>query len=162
MKSDMYNDLAIEELTKDHFGMRLEIKKTLVRDAPVSHTSEATVFLSTKNQLYVLIRGQSRMKMGEVKKIISRMGLKAELFIPPKGQPDYFTKIAKEHYHKVFPGKPQLSSEDLDYYRTLAIYQPALVQISEVSTGKIYQFDTDSASSWRPVTDFSYRRIRTS
>src|SRR5690349_21844851 len=86
MKSDMYDDLANEELIKEHFGMRLEIKKTLVRSAPVSHTSEATVFLSTKNQLYVLIRGQSRMKMGEVKKIISRMGLKAELFIPPKGQ----------------------------------------------------------------------------
>jgi hypothetical protein len=162
MDSGMYDDLAVEELVKQHFGMRIEIKQTLVRGAPVSHTSEATVFLSTKNQLYVLVSGQSRMKMGDVKKIIARMGLKAELFIPPKGQPDYFNKIAKEHFHKVFPGRTHISSDDLAYYQTLAIYQPALVQISEVSSGKIYQFDTDSASSWRPVTEFSYRRIRTS
>ncbi len=162
MDSGMYDDLAIEELVKQHFGMKLEIKQTLVRGAPVSHTSEATVILSTKNQLYVFIKGQSRLTLGEVKKMVSRMGLKAELFIPPKGQPDYFNKIATAHFHKVFPGKSHFSSDDLSYYRTLAIYQPALVQISEVSTGKIYQFDTDSASSWRPVTNFSYRRIRTS
>lgn len=158
----MYDDLAVEELVKQHFGMRIEIKQALVRGAPVSHTSEATVFLSTKNQLYVLVKGQSRMKMGEVKKIVARMGLKAELFVPPKGQPDYFNKIATKHFRKVFPGRMHISKEDLAYYQTLAIYQPALVQISEVSTGKIYQFDTDSASSWRPVTEFSYRRIRTS
>lgn len=162
MKSDMYEDLAIEELIRQHFGMRMEIKQVLVRGAPVSHTSEATVILSAKNQLYVLVKGQSRLKMGEVKKIVARMGLKTELFIPPKGQPDYFNKIARDHFHKVFPGREQVSSDDLAYYRTLAIYQPALVQISEVSGGKIYQFDTDSASSWRPVTEFSYRRIRTS
>lgn len=158
----MYDDLATEELIKQHFGMRMEIKQVLVRNAPVSHTSEATVLLSTKNQLYALIKGQSRLNLGDVKKMVSRMGLKAELFIPPKGQPDYFHKVAREHFHKVFPGRSHISGEDLAYYQTLAIYQPALVQISEVSTGKIYQFDTDSASSWRPVTAFSYRRIRTS
>ncbi len=158
----MYDDLAIEELTKKHFGMKIEIKQTLVRAAPVSHTSEATVFLSTKNQLYVFIKGQSRTKMGEIKKIVARMGLKAELFLPPKGQTDYFNVVARRHFHKVFPGRAHISADDLAYYQTLALYQPALVQISEVSTGKIYQFDTDSASSWRPVTEFSYRRIRTS
>lgn len=158
----MYDDLATEELIKQYFGLRVEIKQALVRDVPVSHTSEATVILTTKNQLYALIRGQSRLSLGEVKKIVSRMGLKAELFVPPKGQPDYFDKIAKEHYRKVFPGRSMVSGQDLVYYQTLAIYQPALAQISEVSKGKIYQFDTDSASSWRPVTSFSYRRIRTS
>ncbi len=162
MNTGMYEDLASEELIKQHFGLRIEVKQTLVRSTPVSHTSEATVILTSKNQLYVLIRGQSRLSLGEVKKMVARMGLKAELFIPPKGQPDYFNKIAKEHYRKVFPGRSKMSNDDLAYYQTLAPYQPALVQISEVSKGRIYRFDTDSASSWRPVTDFSYRRIRTS
>lgn len=162
MKSDMYEDLAVEELIKQRFGMRIEIKQIIVRGAPVSHTSKASVILSTKNQLYVLVNGKSRLKMGEVKKIIARMGLKAELFIPPKGQPDYFHKVAIKHFHTVFPGRASISKDDLAYYQTLAIYQPALVQISEVNTGKIYQFDTDSASSWRVIAEFSYRRIRTS
>ncbi len=162
MKTDMYDDLAIEELIRQQFGIKIEIKQALVRSAPVSHTAQASVILSTKNQLYVMVKGQSRLTLGEVKKIIARMGLKAELFLPPKGQPDYFARIACQHFHKVFPGRTHVSDDDLSYYQTLAIYQPALVQISEVSTGKIYQFDTDSASSWRPVTEFSYRRIRTS
>ena len=158
----MYEDLEIEELIKDRFGLRLETKKVLVRGAPVSHTSEATVVLSTKNQLYALIQGQSRMTLGEVKKIIKRMGLVPELYLPPKGEPDYFNRVAREHFKKIFPGRSYISGDDLMYYQTLAIYQPALVQISEVVKGKIYQFDTDSASSWRLATEFSYRRIRTS
>jgi hypothetical protein len=162
MESGMYDDLAIEELVKLKFGIPFEIKQVLVRSAPVSHTSEASVILSMKSHLYVLVQGQARMTLGEVKKIVNRMGLKAELFLPPKGQPDYFDKKAKERFKTVFPGRSHISNDDLIYYRTLATYQPALVQISEVSTGRIYQFDTDSASSWRPVTKFSYRRIRTS
>lgn len=162
MESGMYDDLAIEELAKHAFGINLEIKQVLVRAAPVSHTSEATVILSVKNQLYVLVQGQSRMTLGDVKKIVVRMGLKPELFVPPKGQPDYFDKKAKDRFTKIFPGRSHPSADDLAYYRTLAVYQPALVQISEVVRGKIYQFDTDSSSSWRPITNFSYRRIRTS
>ncbi len=162
MNPGLYDDLAVEELIKKHFGLRFEIKQVLVRGAPVSHTSEATVLLSTKNQLYVLIQGQARMTLGEVKKIISRMGLKAELYIPPKGESDYFDRFAHAQFKKIFPGRSSISHEDLIYYRTLAPYYPALVQIQEVTKGTIYQFDTDSASSWRPVTDFSYRRIQTS
>lgn len=162
MSSSMYEDMAIEELARQRFGLKLEVKKVLVRGAPVSHTSEASVFLSTKNQLYALVHGQARLTLGEVKKIVSRMGLRPELYLPPKGEPDYFNRVARHHFHQVFPGRSHISNEDLSYYQTLAVYQPALVQISEVLKGKIYQFDTDSASSWRPVTDFSYRRIRTS
>jgi len=162
MNPGLYDDLAAEELIKKHFGLRFDIKQVLVRSAPVSHTSEATVLLSTKNQLYVLIQGQSRLTLGEVKKIIARMGLRAELFIPPKGESDYFDRFAHTQFKKIFPGRSMVSKEDLAYYRTLAPYYPALIQISEVLKGTIYQFDTDSASSWRPVTDFSYRRIRTS
>lgn len=147
---------------KDRFGLKVEIKQILVNSAPVSHTSEASVVLSTKNQLYTLIQGQSKLTLGDVKKIISRMGLKAELFLPPRGDADYFDRIAAEQFKKIFPGRSHVGPEDLMYYKTLARYQPALVQISEVKDGTMYQFDTDSARGWRPVAEFSYRRIRTS
>ena len=157
-----YDKLALEEIIKDRFGLRTDIKEILLQGAPVSHTAEASVILNAKNQLFVLITAQAKLTLGDVRKIITRMGLKPELFLPPKGEPDYFTRIAREHYKGTFPGRANTSSQDLDYYKTLARYQPALVQISEVKDGTIYQFDTDSAKAWRSAKEFSYRRILTS
>ncbi len=157
-----YDKLAVEEIMKDRFGLRTDIKQVLLFKAPVSHTAQATVILTTKNQLYTLISGQAKLTLGDVRKIVARMGLKPELFVPPKGEPDYFNRVAREHYRNVFPGRTSSSGQDLDYYKTLARYHPALVQISEVKDGTIYQFDTDSARGWRAAKDFSYRRIMTS
>lgn len=157
-----YDKLALEEIMKDRFGLRVDVKKILVQGAPVSHTSQSTIVLTDKNQLFTLVTGQAKLTLGDVRTIISRMGLKAELFLPPKGEPDYFRRVARQHYNEIFPGRVQTSDDDLEYYKTLARYKPALVQISEVKNGTIYQFDTDSASGWRPVKEFSYRRIQTS
>ena len=157
-----YDKLALEEIMKDRFGLRVDIKQILLQGSPVSHTSEATVLLTTKNQLFALITGKSKLTLGDVRKIILRMGLKPELFLPPIGEPDYFNRVAREHYKSIFPGRTYNADDDLEYYKTLARYHPALVQISEVKTGKIFQFDTDSAKSWRVAKEFSYRRILTS
>ena len=62
----------------------------------------------------------------------------------------------------VFPGKSVITANDLVYYRTLAPYNPALVQVQEVLTGEIKQFDTDAAGDWRVAAKFAYRRIKTS
>jgi hypothetical protein len=48
----------------------------------------------------------------------------------------------------------------LHFYKTLAPYNPALVLISEVKNGEIYQFDSDAYGNWRVGARFSYRRIR--
>ena len=52
--------------------------------------------------------------LGDIKKIISRMGLTAELFLPPKGQPQYFDLIATEKFKAVYPGRSNPSDQDLD------------------------------------------------
>lgn len=157
-----YDELALEELAREKFGLPVEIKQVLVANAPVSHTANASVFLTKKKQLYVYISAQARLNLGDVRKIITRMGLKAELFLPPRGEVDYFNEIAREKFRQIYPGRFNISGSDLAYYKTLAPYQPALVQISEVKDGNIYQFDTDSVNGWRVVREFSYRRIRTS
>ena len=90
------------------------------------------------------------------------MGLKAELYVPPKGQPNYFDDIGRERVRAVFPGKTVITETDLIYYRTLAPYNPALVQIHEVIDGEIRQFDTDAHGQWRTAVKFAYRRIKTS
>lgn len=156
-----YDSLALEELAREKFGLVVDVKQILLAEASVSHTTTASVFLTKNKQLYVYINGQARLNLGDIRKIITRMGLKPELFIPPKGEVDYFNEFAKEKFKEVYPGRSHMSETDLMYYRTLTPYRPALVQIAEVKDGNIYQFDTDSHAGWRPARAFSYRRIKT-
>lgn len=162
MNDSIYDDLALEQIAKKQFGIVVDIDKVIVRQIPVSRTAQATVFLSKKKQLFAFVSAQSKLTLGDVKKIVSRMGLKAELYIPPKGQPNYFDDIGREHVKAVFPGKTKIMPSDLIYYRTLAPYNPALVQIHEVLGGEIRQYDTDARSGWRSAAKFAYRRIKTS
>lgn len=161
---DMNNvdTIALEHMAKRDFGMKIDVASILLDRVSVSPTCYATVFMTQKKQLMCMITGQSRVTLGDVRKIISRMGLKAETFMPPKGQPQYFDDVARMKFEEVFPGRTHVSSDDLSYYRTLAPYNPAMVLIQEVKNGEIYQYDADSHSGWRVGVKFSYRRIKTS
>lgn len=162
MNDSIYDDMALEQIAKKQFGLDIEIDKVIARRIPVSHTAKATVFMTNKKQLFCCIAAQSNLSLGDVKKFVTRMGLKAELYIPPKGQKNYFDDIGREHFQSVFPGLGPASTTDLIYYRTLAPYNPALVLINEVPGGEIRQFDTDARGHWRPAIKFAYRRIKTS
>ncbi len=161
MNPDVYDDMAIEQIAKTRFGMTLDIDHVVVRSVPVSRVATATLFLTTKKQLLLYVSGTSKLLLADIRKIVSRMGLTAELYIPPKGQPNYFDDIGREKFKSVFPGRTNPSKEDLLYYSTLAPYNPALVQISEVRRGEIKQFDTDARGDWRVAAKFAYRRIKT-
>lgn len=161
MNADIYDDLALEETAREQFGKELDIKQVIVRDAPTSHTTKASVFLTTKNQLYVHISGRAPLTLGDVRKIVKRMGLEAELYLPPRHEPKYFDKIAETKFKEVFPGRSVVSDQDLLFYRLLAPYNPALVKLAGVTDGTIRQFDSSDSSSWRAAAKFAYRRIKT-
>lgn len=160
MNDSVYDDMALEQIAKSRFGMTVDIDHVIVRAVPVSRVATATLLLTSKKQLLLYVTGTSRLLLADVKKIVSRMGLTAELYLPPKGQPHYFDEIGKEKFKTVFPGRSNPSAHDLQYYRTLAPYNPALVQISEIKTGEIKQFDTDAKGEWRVTAKFAYRRIK--
>ncbi|HTJ73191.1 MAG TPA: hypothetical protein VL481_01190 [Verrucomicrobiae bacterium] len=162
MRDEIYDDLAIERICKERFGVDAEVAQIIVRDIDVSRSAAATVFLTKKKQLLVYVHGHSRLLLGDVKKIVARMGLKAELYFPPKGQPDYFDVIGREKFRSVFPGRGHISEDDIIFYRTLAPYNPGLVLISEVKNGEIYKYDSDAKNDWRLAAKFAYRRIKTS
>jgi len=162
MRDEIYDDLAIERICKERFGVDAEVAQIIVRDIDVSRSAAATVFLTKKKQLLVYVHGHSRLLLGDVKKIVARMGLKAELYFPPKGQPDYFDVIGREKFRSVFPGRGHISGDDIIFYRTLAPYNPGLVLISEVKNGEIYKYDSDAKNDWRHAAKFAYRRIKTS
>lgn len=162
MNEAMYDDFALERAAKERFGMAVDVEKVILRQADVSRTAKATLFLTKKKQLLLYISASSPLLLADVKKLVSRMNLRAEMFMPPKGQPNYFDEIGREKFREVFPGRTHISDEDIIFYKTLAPYNPALVLISEVKNGEVYQFDADARGSWRPATKFAYRRIRTS
>lgn len=161
MNDAIYSDIAIEQSAKEKFGMSLDINHVILRSVPVSPVATATVFLTTKKILYVYIDAEARLTLGDVRKIITRMGCKAEMYMPPKGQPTYFDDIGRDKYRVTFPGMPSPRAEDIAYYRTLAPYNPALVQIQEVKNGELMQYERDSKTGWRLATKFAYRRIKT-
>lgn len=158
----LYDDVALERMVRELFGLSVDIDTVILRRADVSRSAVATVFLTQKKQLLLFIEAQSTMLLADVKKIVSRMGLKAELYVPPKGQPHYFDDIGRMKFCDVFPGRTTVTDEDIVFYKTLAPYNPALVMISEVKNGEIYQFDADARDGWRVGARFAYRRIRTS
>lgn len=162
MNGDIYDDLALEREAKERFGMPVEIDQVIVRNADVGKSAKATVYLTKKKQLVCYVHGPSRLLLSDVKKIASRMGLKVEMYMPPKNQPDYFDKIGREKFREVFPGRDHITENDILFYRTLAPYCPALLLVNEVKDGHIYKADSDARSGWRAAAKFVYRRIKTS
>ncbi len=162
MTDKMYEELALERLIKEKFGLNLDIYQPIVFKVPISRTGNATLFLTAKKQLYLFIDGQSKFLFGDIKKIVARMGLKADVYFPPKGRPNYFDEVGKAKFHDVFPGRSNVSEDDILFYKTLAPYNPALILITEIKDGHVYQFDSDTNEGWRVATKFAYRRIRTS
>lgn len=162
MNMAMYDDVALERTVQEKFGLPVDIDTAILRQVDVSRTAKATVFLTKKKQLLLYIDASSPLLLADVKKMVNRMGLKAELYMPPKGRPHYFDEVGRAKFRDVFPGRTTVTEEDIIFYRTLAPYNPALVMISEVKNGEIYQFDADARDGWRLAAKFAYRRIRTS
>jgi len=158
----MYEEIALERLIKDKFSIDADIAQAIVFKIPVGLSAEATLYLTSKKQLYLFISSQTKILFSDVRKIVSKMGLRADTYLPPKGDVEYFNIVAKAKFKEIFPGRTNISEQDLIYYKTLAVYNPALVQISEVLKGQIYQFDSDASGNWRPSKKFSYRRLKTS
>lgn len=162
MNDQMYDEVFLERQILAQFGVRLEIESTIASRFPIARTGEATLFLTDKKQLYLYITSQSKLLLADVRKIVSRAGLVADGYLPPKGDPHYFDEVGTRKFRETFPGRSTISQQDIAYYRTLAPYSPALVQIAEVKDGIVYQFDGDSTTGWRQTARFMYRRIRTS
>ncbi len=160
--SEWFDDFDLEKLIKQQFGPALDVDKVIARRMSVGNGATATLFLTRKKQLYCYIDGPARLLFSDVKKIASRMGIYADTYFPPKLKPDYFNEIGREKFRAVFPGRHDVSVEDIAFYRTLAPYSPALISVREIKDGTIYCADHDAHSGWRPAVKLTYRRIKTS
>ncbi|NCO10424.1 hypothetical protein GW746_00730 [Candidatus Saccharibacteria bacterium] len=162
MNEEILDEVQLERTINAHFSVTVDIDSAIVSRVPASRTAQATLFLTKKKQLYLYVDSQSALTLSDVRKIVGRMGLKAEAYLPPKGRPHYFDEVGETKFREIFPGRHNVSEQDIAFYRTLAPYRPALVLISAVLAGEVYQFDPDASTGWRIATKFAYRRIRTS
>lgn len=162
MNEQVYDDFALEKNLKSQFGVVAEVDSVIARRFPVSRTAEATLFLTKKKQLFLYVTSQSKLLLSDVQKIVARVGLKPEMYLPPKNRPQYFDEIGTQKFREIFPGRGHINAQDIAFYRTLTPYSPALILISEVKDGVINQYDSDNTGGWRLHTKFSYRRIKTS
>ena len=161
MNEEIYSDLKIEETIREQFGVKLDIAQMIARGIPTSHTTTASIFLTPKHQMYALIQGRANLTLGDIRKIIKRVGLTAEAYLPPAHQPEYFNDVAIQKFRSVYPGRHDVSDADLRYYRLSSPYNPALIQIDSIIDGTIKQFDPSDTSNWRLATKYQYRRIKT-
>lgn len=161
MHDEMTHDIAVEKLVKSHFGLQVDVQQMIAREMPVSHTATASVFLTPKHQVFALIQAHSSLTLGEVRKMAKKMNLEVETFLPPGHDDSYFNKIAREKFRLVFPGRHDVTDDELHYYRTLVPYNPALLKISAITGGTIKQFDSHDSSAWRVAAKFAYKQITT-
>lgn len=162
MVDAMFDEVSLERRIYALFKLDLTVKSVIADRIPVSRSAVATVFLDSKRQLFCFVDSPMRLTLGDIRKMMRRMKLKAQRYVEPGADRHYFDDLAREKFNKTFPGRVAVSDEDLYFYRTLAPYCPALVQISEVDGGTIYQYDSTAVDGWRPSVKFTYRRIQTS
>lgn len=161
MNDQLYDDVTLERQITAKFGVHGDVDTVIARRFPVGRSLEATLYLTKKKVLMFYISGESPLLLSDVRKIVSRAGLQADIYLPPKGQSHYFEEVAQRKFNEIFPGRKAVNEHDLAFYKTLAPYSPALVMIKGVKDGVIYQFDSDARGGWRPHLKFSYRRIPT-
>jgi hypothetical protein len=156
MNDEAYADAFLEKEVKARFGTTIEVRNMVVRHLPVGPAMWAHVFTAADGNLYAFILGTKTMTLGEVKRVLKRMGLRPDKFYPPYGRDNYFAKKAEAKFKETYPGKPVSSDQDLMYYKTLVPYSPAFVSILEVPDSSIRGYDADTAGGWRVVKKFDY------
>lgn len=160
MNDAIFDDIAIEKSCKERFERTFDIAEVVVRGMPVGIAARATVFTTTKGQMFCYIVSQSGMVLDDVRKIVHRMQCEAEVFVPPHSEADYFDRIGRGKFKVMFPGKPILGEDDLRYYKNLAPYNPALVLLNKIK-GEIRGFEVES-KTWRKARDYAYSKIKPS
>lgn len=157
MNEEVFGDIAIEKACKERFGISMDVTEVIVRGVSAGPASQATIFKSANGQVWLLVASQSPLVLDDVQKIVNRMNLEADLYVPPHGEKDYFTRIGSEKFKAMFPGKPIQSEDDLRYYKKLAPYNPALVRLSKIK-GEIRGYE---AKNWHKIKDYNFSKIKT-
>lgn len=156
--NNRYEAARLENICRNYFGINLDVKEVLLDSAPSSKDSNTSVFKTSKDTIYALCISDKPLTLADVKSIVSAMGIKAEEFLPPNADHDYFNNYGQKIFKSVFPGRREGSEQDISFYKTLAPYSPALVKISRIN-GEIRKYNSNWRQ-WQKALEMSYHPIR--
>ena len=148
----------VEKFCHDYFNVNLQIDKIILNNMPTSHNSNTTVFKTNNHAIYALCRSDDKINLADIKKIIKQMGMKAEKYLPPEANENYFLRYGQNVFKSVFPGRISGTPEETLFYQTLTPYNPALVRIGKVN-GEIRRYN-NTYNKWQTALEFSYLRMQ--
>jgi len=148
----------IEKICKKYFGVDLLIENIILDDAPTSKNSITTVFKTNHDTIYALCTADDPLVLADVKNIVKSMGMKADVYLPPNADQDYFLRFGHKMFQDVFPNRKTRTNQETSFYQTLAPYSPALVRIAKVD-GEIRQY-SKIGEKWYSALEFSYQRMQ--
>lgn len=149
--------LKVENLCRNYFNIDLRIDKIIQNNLPTGDSSCTTVFMTDRNEIYALCTGDDSLKLADVKKVIKSMGMKAEEYLPPGADDDYFLRYGQRVFQSTFPYRKTVLPQETTFYQTLTPYSPALVRIGKIN-GEIRQYNK-ICQEWQKAFEFSYLRL---
>jgi|GEM_PF-286320 len=150
----------LEKFCRDYFKVNLQIQDIILHEAPTSQSSRTTIFKVDRNTIYALCVSDDPIILADIKNIIRSMGMKADKFLPPNADENYFLRFGQKSFQSVFPGHKPVDASETSYYQTLTPYSPALVRINRVD-GEIRQYNKNW-QKWQKALEFSYARMQVS
>jgi len=157
-KIKLLSSNAIEKICLVSFCFQVNVSKIIINMVPVDNDTFTTIFMNNKNEIFALCTSSKNLTLSDIKDVNRKMGIKAEHFFPPFGNEMYFLNYAKESFKAVFPGRKQISEQDLSFYKSFSPYSPALMKISKIS-GEIKSYDM-VWHKWIGIIGFSYNKVK--
>lgn len=143
---------AIEDVSENHFGVNLRVKKLIASDVVTNYDTYATLFVDTADNLYLLVESDEAMTLADVRSMVKSMNLSAKGYFAPHRDASYFENSGREIYSKLFPGLKTLP-KDTKFYKTLSVYSPALVRVDHLK-GDLRSFNV-VGNQWQKEYDIS-------
>ena len=158
MNDDILNDITLEKACQHYFNLSLEVAEVIARNIPTGVAARGTLFRTPQNTHYLYLGSQGNLLLADVQQMVRLMQLEADSFLPPRGDEDYFKRIGTTKFKLLFPGKYITGDEDIRYYQTLALYNPALVRVARVK-GEVRGYDI-ATRKWRKVANYAYAKMK--
>ena len=109
MNDNIVDEVKLEKQIKHAFGIDLEIKQFITHNMPVSSDGIGSIFITPKHQLFLYMTFHSKVKLGDVSKVVKKLNLLVERYLPPRGKNDYFNEIAREKFVNKYENSFMLS-----------------------------------------------------
>lgn len=152
--------IDIQQICQEEFGVSFDVKRIIADSLLTDKGSYTTVFETTSHEIYAYCHSDNDLTQRDIKRILNRAGIKPNAYLPPAGQPHYFTHFGIAGFKTAYPGRVLQPGNDLSFYESLAPYNPALVKVSEIG-GELREYNR-ALNIWQNARDFRYKQIAVS